>query len=177
MREYCEKNFPRWSIVMAASGLPSVNHSKSGGICRLNRGVQAALDHKLTDLIVEGDSSIAIEQAIVVIACKHSALQVKLARHRELVERFISVDTCTLSAVTIQQPTLWPMKKWNPMIKFSLRRRTYEELRNLNWIQKKLVADNVLVRACEALPAVSPTTRSTIRGVRYADQQINGRPT
>ena len=85
----------------------------------MNRGAQAALDHPVTDLVIVGDSSLAIQQAMGVIACKHSALQVTLARHRELdkifkyvrylhVIRCYNTDADTLATVAVTgQPVTW----------------------------------------------------------------------
>ena len=75
----------------AGNYLPStkVNLAKYAG---MNRGAQVALVHQGADLIIVGDSRLAIQQAMGAIACKHSALQVELARHKELVTRFDSVQ-------------------------------------------------------------------------------------
>ena len=59
---------PEWSIVMAAGDyLPSttVNLAEYAG---MNRDAQAPLDHQVTDLIIVGDSRLAIQQAMGVIA-------------------------------------------------------------------------------------------------------------
>ena len=45
-------------------------------------GIQAALDHNVSDLIIVGNSRLAIQQYTKVIACKKDSLQVKLAYHR-----------------------------------------------------------------------------------------------
>ena len=52
----------------------------------INWGTQAALDHNVTDLIIVGDSRIAIQQSMGVIACKKDSLQVQLAYQNKLAE-------------------------------------------------------------------------------------------
>ncbi|KAG4050240.1 hypothetical protein PC123_g14511 [Phytophthora cactorum] len=56
----------------------------------MNNGVLAALDN-VTDLIIVGDSRLAAQQSMGVMACKKEALQVELARHKALTKRLSSV--------------------------------------------------------------------------------------
>ena len=51
----------------------------------MKNGTQAALEHKMTDLNIVGDSRLAIQQSMEVIACKNDSLQVILACHNDLV--------------------------------------------------------------------------------------------
>ena len=76
--------------MVASDYLPSttVNLAENAG---MNRGAQASLNHQVTDLIIVGELRLAIQQAMGVIACKHSALQGELARHKEYFKRFNSV--------------------------------------------------------------------------------------
>ncbi|OWZ03974.1 hypothetical protein PHMEG_00024205 [Phytophthora megakarya] len=56
----------------------------------MNNGVQAALDIGATDLVIVGDSRLAIQQSLGVIACKKKSLMTQLNRHQELVARLKS---------------------------------------------------------------------------------------
>ncbi|POM67108.1 Hypothetical protein PHPALM_16941 [Phytophthora palmivora] len=49
----------------------------------MNNGVQAALDHTTEDLVIVGDSRLAIQQSLGVIACRKESLLTQLNRHRE----------------------------------------------------------------------------------------------
>ena len=102
----------------------------------MNRGAQAAFNHQVTDLIIVEDLGQATRQAIGVIACKHSALQVELARNKELVKRFISVRyrhliRCYNTAADALATEALDAKTDN----FLLGEERYEELRKLNWIR------------------------------------------
>ncbi|EGZ09081.1 hypothetical protein PHYSODRAFT_524739, partial [Phytophthora sojae] len=80
-----------WNIEIAASThLPSttVNIAEYTG---MNNGVTSAIERGVTDLIIVGDSRLAIQQSMGVIACKKEALQVELARHKKLVSKLNSV--------------------------------------------------------------------------------------
>ncbi|OWY90427.1 hypothetical protein PHMEG_00041448, partial [Phytophthora megakarya] len=57
----------------------------------MNNGVQAVLDIGATDLVIVGDSRLAIQQSLGVIASKKESLMTQLNRHRELVARLKSV--------------------------------------------------------------------------------------
>ncbi|POM73445.1 Reverse transcriptase [Phytophthora palmivora] len=50
----------------------------------MNNGVKATIDRDVTDLVIVGDSRLAIQQSMGVIACTKETLQVELARHKEL---------------------------------------------------------------------------------------------
>ncbi|GMF38680.1 unnamed protein product [Phytophthora fragariaefolia] len=82
---------PAWDIEIAASAhLPSttVNIAEYTG---MNNGVVAALQRGVSALIIVGDSRLAIQQSMGVIACRKDALQVELARHKELTKKLNSV--------------------------------------------------------------------------------------
>ncbi|GMF17649.1 unnamed protein product [Phytophthora fragariaefolia] len=84
-------SLPSWDIVIAASAhLPSttVNIAEYIG---MNNGVMAALERGLTDRIIVGDSRLAIQQSMGVVACKKGALQLELARHKKLTDQLSSV--------------------------------------------------------------------------------------
>ncbi|GMF69080.1 unnamed protein product [Phytophthora fragariaefolia] len=50
----------------------------------MNNGVRSAIEHGVTDLIIVGDSRLAIHQSMGVIACRKETLQLKLSQHKEL---------------------------------------------------------------------------------------------
>ncbi|GMF17723.1 unnamed protein product [Phytophthora fragariaefolia] len=75
---------PAWGIVIAASAhLPSttVNIAEYTG---MKNGVRSAIEHGVTDLIIVGDSRLAIQQSMGVIECRKETLQLKLSQHKEL---------------------------------------------------------------------------------------------
>ncbi|OWZ23625.1 hypothetical protein PHMEG_0001477 [Phytophthora megakarya] len=57
----------------------------------MNNGVTAALDYGAEELVIVGDSRLAIQQSLGVIACKKDSLMAKLYHHRELTARLNSV--------------------------------------------------------------------------------------
>ncbi|GMF52143.1 unnamed protein product [Phytophthora fragariaefolia] len=82
---------PSWDIEIAASAHLSsttVNIAENTG---MNNGVVAALQCGVSDLIIVGDSWLAIQHSMGVIACKKDALQVELARHKVLTKKLNSV--------------------------------------------------------------------------------------
>ncbi|KAI9999343.1 hypothetical protein PInf_004185 [Phytophthora infestans] len=79
-----------WDIEIAASAYllsTTVNIAEYTG---MNNGVLAAIDRGITDLIIVGDSRLAIQQSMGVIACKKETLQVELARHKDLTKQLNS---------------------------------------------------------------------------------------
>ncbi|GMG17443.1 unnamed protein product [Phytophthora fragariaefolia] len=82
---------PSWDIEIAASAhLPSitVNIAEYTG---MNNGVVAALQCGVSNLIIVGDARLAIQQSMGVTVCKKGALQVELAKHKELTKNLNSV--------------------------------------------------------------------------------------
>ncbi|KAE8983447.1 hypothetical protein PR001_g23442 [Phytophthora rubi] len=57
----------------------------------MNNGVAAALAHGAEDLVVIGDSRLAIQQSLGVIACRKESLIAQLNRHKELTAKLRSV--------------------------------------------------------------------------------------
>ncbi|GMF53029.1 unnamed protein product [Phytophthora fragariaefolia] len=57
----------------------------------MNEGLRAAQAYGATDLVIVGDSRLAIQQSLGVIACLKESLLTQLNIHRELVARFQSV--------------------------------------------------------------------------------------
>ncbi|GMF22836.1 unnamed protein product [Phytophthora fragariaefolia] len=49
----------------------------------MNNGVRSAIEHGVTDLIIVGDSRLAIQQSMGVIACRKDTLQLKLSQLKE----------------------------------------------------------------------------------------------
>ncbi|GMF24270.1 unnamed protein product [Phytophthora fragariaefolia] len=76
--------------IAASAHLPSttVNIAEYTG---MNNGVIAALQRGVSDLISVGDSQLAIQQSMGVIACRKDALQVELARHKGFTKKLNSV--------------------------------------------------------------------------------------
>ncbi|GMF60036.1 unnamed protein product [Phytophthora fragariaefolia] len=82
---------PDWKIEIAASAYlenTTVNQAEYMG---MNEGLRAAQAYGATDLVVVGDSRLAIQQSLGVIACLKESLLTQLNIHRELVARFQSV--------------------------------------------------------------------------------------
>ncbi|OWY98148.1 hypothetical protein PHMEG_00031156 [Phytophthora megakarya] len=82
---------PEWQIVIAASAYleqTTVNMAEYSG---MNHGMIAALEHGAEDLVIVGDSRLAIQQSLGVIACRKDSLMTLLNRHRELVAKLKSV--------------------------------------------------------------------------------------
>ncbi|POM73947.1 Hypothetical protein PHPALM_9154 [Phytophthora palmivora] len=75
---------PEWDIEIAASAYLSSTTVNLAEYTGMNNGVKAAIDRGVTDLVIVGDSRLANQQSMGVIACKKETLQVELARHKEL---------------------------------------------------------------------------------------------
>ncbi|OWY95649.1 hypothetical protein PHMEG_00034289 [Phytophthora megakarya] len=58
----------------------------------MNNGVRAALDLGTDNLVVVGDSRLAIQQSIGVIACRKETLMAHLNYHKELASKLKSVN-------------------------------------------------------------------------------------
>ncbi|GMF40244.1 unnamed protein product [Phytophthora lilii] len=82
---------PAWEIVIAASAHLSWTTMNIAEYTGMNNGVKAAVDHGVTELIIVGDSRLAIQQSMGVIACRKETLQVQLMRHKELTTKLNSV--------------------------------------------------------------------------------------
>ncbi|KAG3056384.1 hypothetical protein PI124_g23308 [Phytophthora idaei] len=84
-------SLPEWKIVIAANAyLPSttVNVAEYTG---MNNGVKAAIAHGAEDLVIVGDSRLAIQQSPGVIACRKESLLTLLNIHKELTAQLRSV--------------------------------------------------------------------------------------
>ncbi|KAG3052034.1 hypothetical protein PC121_g17507 [Phytophthora cactorum] len=84
-------SLPEWKIVIAANAyLPSttVNVAEYTG---MNNSVKAAIAHGAEDLVIVGDSRLAIQQSLGVIACRKESLLTLLNIHKELTAQLRSV--------------------------------------------------------------------------------------
>ncbi|GMF36296.1 unnamed protein product [Phytophthora fragariaefolia] len=82
---------PDWTIEIAVSAYlenTTVNQAEYMG---MNEGLRAAQAYGATDLVVVGDSRLAIQQSLGVIACLKESRLTQLNIHRELVARFQTV--------------------------------------------------------------------------------------
>ncbi|POM59029.1 Hypothetical protein PHPALM_36255 [Phytophthora palmivora] len=80
-----------WDIEIAASAYLSSTTVNLAEYTGMTNGVKAAINRGVTDLVIVGDSRLAIQQSMGVIACKNETLQVELARHKELTKKLNSV--------------------------------------------------------------------------------------
>ncbi|KAG2826988.1 hypothetical protein PC118_g21557 [Phytophthora cactorum] len=84
-------SLPEWKIVIAANAyLPSttVNVADYTG---MNNGVNAAIAHGAEDLVIAGDSRLAIQRSLGVIECRKESLLTLLNIHKELTAQLRSV--------------------------------------------------------------------------------------
>ncbi|KAE9034111.1 hypothetical protein PR002_g8314 [Phytophthora rubi] len=82
--------FPEWSIVIAASAFLETTTVNIAEYTGMNNGVQAALKHGAEDLVIVGDSRLAIQQSLGVIACRKESLMTMLNHRKELTARLRS---------------------------------------------------------------------------------------
>ncbi|POM66574.1 Hypothetical protein PHPALM_17546 [Phytophthora palmivora] len=82
---------PEWTIVTAASAYLEATTVNLAEYAGMNNGVQAALEHTTEDFVIVGDSRLAIQQSLGVIACLKESLLTQLNRHREPTAKFRSV--------------------------------------------------------------------------------------
>ncbi|KAG3194912.1 hypothetical protein PC128_g8942 [Phytophthora cactorum] len=80
-----------FDVVIAASAFlesTTVNIAEYTG---MNQGVKAAINTNIDDLIIVGDSRLAIQQSQGVIACRKETPQTQLNHHKELTAKLCSV--------------------------------------------------------------------------------------
>ncbi|KAE9012336.1 hypothetical protein PR002_g14828 [Phytophthora rubi] len=82
---------PEWTMVIAASAYLETTTVNIAEYAGMNNGVSAALGLAITDLVIVGDSRLAIQQSLGVIACRKETLMAQLNHHRELVAKLRSV--------------------------------------------------------------------------------------
>ena len=130
-----------------------------------------AYNYNMLELIIVGDSRIAIQQCMGVIACKKDSLQVMLVRHNELVAQFNSVRYLNVircynaAADTLATEAL--ETKSGQVVEDPGR---LSELQNLSRIQEMLLVEPPSSKEEEKPPTITITTRRKTRRVRLADQ-------
>ncbi|GMF45040.1 unnamed protein product [Phytophthora fragariaefolia] len=133
---------PAWDIVIAASAhLPSttVNIAEYTG---MNNGVRSAIEHGVTDLIIVGDSRLAIQQSVGVIACRKETLQLKLTQHKELTAQLKSTRYLdAVRAYNAAADSLATEALESQVTKVVLSESRKTELRALNKIPEVLYVD------------------------------------
>ncbi|KAE9320087.1 hypothetical protein PR003_g17816 [Phytophthora rubi] len=82
---------PEWTVVIAASAYLETTTVNTAEYTGMNNGVAAALAHGAEDLVIVGDSRLAIQQTLGVIACRKESLMAQLNRHKELTAKLRSV--------------------------------------------------------------------------------------
>ncbi|GMF36262.1 unnamed protein product [Phytophthora fragariaefolia] len=102
-------SLPSWDIVIAATAHLSSTTVNIAEYTGLNVGVMAALERGLTDLIIVGDSRLAIEQSMRVMACKKVALPLELTHHKTLTDQCATSMSC--ATITLQLTRLL-LKHW-----------------------------------------------------------------
>ncbi|OWY99006.1 hypothetical protein PHMEG_00030075 [Phytophthora megakarya] len=82
---------PEWTIVLAASAYLESTTMNVAEYTGMNNGVRAALELGADSVAVVGDSRLAIQQSLWVIACRKETLMVQLNHHKELTSKLKSV--------------------------------------------------------------------------------------
>ncbi|KAE8980835.1 hypothetical protein PR001_g24180, partial [Phytophthora rubi] len=165
---------PTWDIEIAASAHLSSTTVNIAEYTGMNHGVAAALDRGITDLIIVGDSRLAIQQSMGVIACKKDTLQVELARHKALTKQLSStrylhvLRTYNASADALATEAL--EAKAGRVI---LNAERKAELRVLNRIQEVLYVNRDSAKAEETAPNITAVTRNQARRVRFEDNEMH----
>ncbi|KAE8970184.1 hypothetical protein PF005_g17810 [Phytophthora fragariae] len=138
----------------------------------MNHGVAAALDRGITDLIIVGDSWLAIQQSMAVVTCKKDMLQVELVRHKALTKhlgstRYLhvlrtynaSADALATEALEAKAGRVIPSADRKP------------ELQILNGIQEVLYVDRDSAKADEATPNIAVETRNQAHRVHFEEDE------
>ncbi|ETP27890.1 hypothetical protein F442_22825, partial [Phytophthora nicotianae P10297] len=77
-------SLPEWKIVIAANAYIPSTTVNLAEYTEMNNGVKAALAHGAEELVIVGDSRLAIQQSLGVIACRKESLIALLNTHKEL---------------------------------------------------------------------------------------------
>ena len=137
----------------------------------MNYAMQAALENKVPDLIIVGDSRLAIQQCMGVIACNEDSLHVMLARHNALVAEFNSVRSLhVIRCYNGAEDTLATEAlkgKSGHMVEDPGR---LNELQKLNRIQERLLVEDPSSKVKKEPPTITITTRSRTRRGRFTEQ-------
>ncbi|KAE8885407.1 hypothetical protein PF003_g30742 [Phytophthora fragariae] len=130
---------PEWQIVIAASAYlekTTVNMAEYMGV---TNGVLAALEHGAEDLVIVGDSRLAIQQSLGVIACRKESLMTQLSRHKEITAKLKSVKYLhVLREYNAAADSLATEALESKVSKVVLSEDRKKELKNLNRIQEML---------------------------------------
>ncbi|KAE9283962.1 hypothetical protein PR003_g26984 [Phytophthora rubi] len=128
---------PEWTVVIAASAYLETTTVNMAEYTGMNNGVSAAEAHGAEDLVIVGDSRLAIQQSLGVIACRKEWLMAQLNRHKELTAKLRSVKSLhairefSAAADSLAGETL--QSKVSAVVESEDRKR---ELRELNRIQE-----------------------------------------
>ncbi|KAE9284006.1 hypothetical protein PR003_g26974 [Phytophthora rubi] len=158
---------PTWDIEIAASAHLSSTTVNIAEYTGMNHGVAAALDRGITDLIIVGDSRLAIQQSMGVIACKKDTLQVELARHKALTKQLSS--TRYLHVLRTYNPSADALATEAKAGRVILNAERNAELRVLNRIQEVLYVDRGSAKAKKTAPNITAVTRNQAHRVRFED--------
>ncbi|KAG4039689.1 hypothetical protein PC123_g24760 [Phytophthora cactorum] len=82
---------PEWKIVIAANAYLSFTTINLAEYTGMNNGVKTAIAHGAKNLVIVGDSRLAIQQSLGVIACRQESLLALLNVHKELTTKLRSV--------------------------------------------------------------------------------------
>ncbi|KAE8886293.1 hypothetical protein PF005_g7576 [Phytophthora fragariae] len=82
---------PEWTVVIAASAYLETTAVNMAEYTGMNNGVAAALAHGAENPGIVGDSRLAIQQSVGVIACRKESLMAQLNRHKDLTAKLRSV--------------------------------------------------------------------------------------
>ncbi|OWY93643.1 hypothetical protein PHMEG_00036886 [Phytophthora megakarya] len=124
----------------------------------MNNGVQAALEFGADALVIVGDSRLAIQQSLGVIACRKDSLITLLNRHRELTAKFKSVRYLHVIREYNAAADSLPSEALESKVsKVMLSANRKLELKELNRIQEMIYdtsADNHRTKDPDALKSV-----------------------
>ncbi|KAE8956077.1 hypothetical protein PR001_g31862, partial [Phytophthora rubi] len=105
----------------------------------MTNGVLAALEHGAEDLVIVGDSRLAIQQSLGVIACRKESLMTQLSRHKEITAKLKSVKYLhVLREYNAAADSLATEALESKVSKVVLSEDRKKELKNLNRIQEML---------------------------------------
>ncbi|KAE8887068.1 hypothetical protein PF003_g28876 [Phytophthora fragariae] len=156
---------PTWDVEIAASAHLSSTTVNIAEYTGMNHGVAAALDRGITNLIIVGDSRLAIQQSM--------GLQVELARHKALTKQLGSTRYLhvlrTYNAAADALATEALEAKAGRVILNADRKA---ELQVQNRIQEVLYVDRDSAKDDKVTPNIAAVTRSQARRVHFED---NGR--
>ncbi|OWZ00670.1 hypothetical protein PHMEG_00028090 [Phytophthora megakarya] len=138
---------PEWQILIAASAYleqTTVNMAEYSG---MNHGVIAALGHGAEDLVNVGDSRLAIQQSLGVLACRMDSLMTLLNRHRELVAKLKSVRYLhVVREYNAAADSLAGEALESKVSKVVLNDHSKPELKELNRIQEMIYEPDILLQ-------------------------------